>query len=108
VARLLAEEHARVVVCDPQALDNARRELADLGDRVSFETDPYAAAAGADAVAVLTDWTCFRELDYRRVCAAMRQPAFLFDGRNCLNHAALFDAGFNVYSIGKPDLTRLG
>ena len=107
VARMLAEEHAQVVVCDPQALDNARRELADLGDRVAFEADPYAAAKDADAVAVLTDWTCFRNLDYARVYAGMRQPAFLFDGRNCVDRAALFDLGFNVCAIGKPAFSHL-
>lgn len=106
VARMLAEEHARVVVCDPQALDNARRDLSDLGDRIDFEADPYAATQGADAIAILTDWTCFRELDYARVHAGMRQPSFLFDGRNCVDHAALFKIGFHVYPIGKPALSH--
>jgi len=50
VARMLAEEHAQVVISDPQALGNARRDLADLGERIAFEPDPYAAAVGADAV----------------------------------------------------------
>jgi UDPglucose 6-dehydrogenase len=36
----------------------------------------------------------------------MEKPAFLFDGRNHLDHQALFDLGFNVYSIGKPDRTQ--
>lgn len=107
VARLLAEERANVVVCDPQALDNARMDLADLGDAAVFEPDPYAATRDADAVMILTDWTCFRELDYARVYAAMRQPAFLFDGRNCVDHAALHKLGFNVHAIGKPALSHL-
>jgi len=101
VAQMLIEEHANVVICDPQALGNARRDLADWEDRVVFESDPYTAAEGADAVAILTDWTCFKELDYARVFSGMRQPSFLFDGRNCVNHAALFEMGFNVYAIGK-------
>lgn len=107
VARMLVEEHAQVVVCDPQALGNARLDLADLGEKVAYEPDPYAATRGADAVAVLTDWTCFRELDYGRVYAGMRQPAFLFDGRNCVDHAALFEMGFNVHAIGKPTLSHM-
>jgi hypothetical protein len=48
----------------PEALDNARRDLADLGDAVEYEPDPYAAARGAHALAVLTDWREYRELDY--------------------------------------------
>ena len=107
VARMLAEERAHVVVCDPQALGNARQDLADLGCKVSYEPDPYAATRDADAVAVLTDWACFRTLDYARVLAGMRQPAFLFDGRNCLDHAALHKSGFNVYAIGKPARSHL-
>jgi UDPglucose 6-dehydrogenase len=107
VARLLAEERARVVVCDPEALDNARRDLADLGEQVAYEADPYEAAKDADGVAVLTDWTSFKTLDFARVFRAMRQPAFLFDGRNCVNRAALHTLGFNVYAIGKPPLTHL-
>ena len=99
---MLVEEHARVVVCDPQALGNARQDLADLGDQVTFEADPYAATKDSDAVAILTDWTCFRTLDYARVYAGMRQPAFLFDGRNCVGHEALYKLGFNVYAVGKP------
>ncbi len=107
VARMLVEEHADVVTCDPQALENARQDLADLGVRVTYEADPYVATHGADAVLILTDWTCFRELDYARVYAGMRQPAFLFDGRNCVDHSALYKMGFNVYAIGKPPLSHL-
>ena len=106
VAWMLAEEHAEVVTCDPQALDNARQDLADLCGRVTYEADPYAATQGADAVLIMTDWTCFRELDYARVYRGMRQPAFLFDGRNCVDHQALFELGFNVYAIGKPALSH--
>lgn len=108
VARMLAEERAQMVVCDPQALGNARQDLADLGGRVAYEADPYAAAEGADALALLTDWACFKALDFRRMYGKMRQPAFLFDGRNCVDHAALFELGFNVYAVGKPPRSHLG
>jgi UDPglucose 6-dehydrogenase len=37
----------------------------------------------------------------------MAKPAFLFDGRNLLDHRKLYEIGFNVYPIGKPPLTRL-
>jgi UDPglucose 6-dehydrogenase len=104
---MLVTERAQVVICDPQALANARLDLADLGDRVAYEPDPYAAVSGADALAILTDWTCFRTLDFERVYRGMRQPAFLFDGRNCVNHAALYQLGFNVYAVGKPPRSHL-
>jgi UDPglucose 6-dehydrogenase len=107
VARKLAEEKAQVVITDPQALDNARRDLADLEDRVQFEPDPYAAARDAHALAIMTEWNLYRELDYGRIFKAMVQPAFLFDGRNLLDHAALHAIGFNVYPIGQSPLTHI-
>ena len=106
VADLLAEERAQLVVCDPHALPNARRELARHGDLVSFEEDPYRAVAEADAVAVLTDWRQFPALDWRKVFDLMRKPAFVFDGRNCLDRRALFDMGFHVRAIGKAPLSH--
>ncbi len=107
VCRRLVEERARVVVTDPQALDNARRDLADLGDAVTFEPDPMRAVEGAHAFAVLTEWDLYRGMDYQAIHDRMEHPAFCFDGRNLLNHAALFDLGFNVYPIGKVPLTHL-
>jgi len=55
VCRELASEHAKVVVSDPQALDNARLELPELADQIEFEEDPYMAAEGAYAIAVMTE-----------------------------------------------------
>jgi UDPglucose 6-dehydrogenase len=37
----------------------------------------------------------------------MEKPAFIFDGRNHLNHRELFDIGFNVYAVGKAPLTHI-
>jgi len=105
VARKLIEERAVVVVSDPKALANARVELADApAGRVVFEEDPYAAARGAHAVAVLTEWDAYRSLDYRTMFESMEKPAFLFDGRNILDHQVLHAIGFNVFPIGKPAL----
>jgi UDPglucose 6-dehydrogenase len=109
VTRQLVEERAQVVVTDPQALDNARRDLADLPEgSVLFEPDPYKAAEGAHAIAVMTEWSRYRDLDYARIFATMEKPAFVFDGRNLLDVDPLFDLGFNVYPIGAPGRSHLG
>jgi UDPglucose 6-dehydrogenase len=102
VTRQLLEERAQVVITDPQALSNARLDLEDVLDRVEFQEDPYEAARGAHAIAVVTEWPAYRDLDYRRIYEAMEKPAFLFDGRNLLDHAAIREIGFNVYPIGLP------
>ena len=107
VCRDLAAERAAVVVSDPYALDNARKELTDLGDAVRYELDPYAAAAGAHAAAILTDWKQYRDLDFKRIFQSMEKPAFLFDGRNCLDHGTLYELGFNVFAIGKRAWSHL-
>ena len=100
VAKLLAEEHAKIVVTDPKALPNARRDLAALSG-VEFETDEYKAAEGADAIVLMTDWRHYPSLDWRRIFDAMRKPALVFDTRNCLDAEELRGIGFKVLNIGK-------
>ena len=50
---------------------------------------------------LLTDWAEYRGLDYARIYASMAKPAFLFDGRNCLDLRALAGLGFKAYGVGK-------
>jgi UDPglucose 6-dehydrogenase len=104
VTRDLLAERARVVITDPKALDNARHDLEGVPGSVEFEPDPYKAAIGAHAIAVVTEWKLYRELDYRKIYESMEKPAFVFDGRNILDHRALFEIGFNVFPIGKMAL----
>ena len=96
-----------MVVTDPKALDNAQKDLADLAGKITYEPDPYKAAEGAHALAVVTDWADYTTLDYKRIYDSMVKPAFIFDGRNCLDHKALFEIGFNVHPIGKVPLSHL-
>lgn len=104
VCRGLLAEKAELVLCDPHALENARLDLGDDARLVTFEEDPYVAAKGAHAIAVLTEWEDFTKLDYRRIFDSMVNPSFIFDGRNILDRAKLFAIGFNVYSVGKEAL----
>lgn len=104
VARQLIEERADLVISDPKAIHNAKLELKDVVDKVTFEADPYKAAEGAHALAIMTEWKLYGELDYARIFASMHKPAFIFDGRNILDHQKLHALGFNVYAIGKSAL----
>ena len=106
VCRALLEERAKVVITDPYGLDNARADLGDAADEVIFEPDPYVAAEGAHAIAIVTEWPRFTELNYEAILESMVKPAFIFDGRNILDHQKLYAMGFNVYAIGKPPLTN--
>jgi len=105
IAERLAEERARLVITDPEALENAKDDLKGLED-ISYIVDPYEAADGCDAVAVMTEWDVYRRLDYKKIYDRMKKPAFIFDGRNILDYGRLFEIGFNVFSIGRPALTH--
>ena len=63
---------------------------------------PVQACDDAHALAVLTEWDEFKTLDFERIYAKMMKPAFVFDGRNILDHARLREIGFIVYALGKP------
>jgi UDPglucose 6-dehydrogenase len=106
VCRGLLDEHADVVITDTHALDNARTDLGEDAARVTFEPDAYKAAAGAYAIAVLTECPTFASLDYEAIFRSMVKPASVFDGRNILNRHRLFEIGFNVYAVGKPPLVH--
>lgn len=104
IAKQLLDEHAEVVITDPKALDNAKIDLAEYGDKFKFTADPYEAAKGAHAIALMTEWKEYKTLDYKRIFASMVQPSFIFDGRNILDHKALFEIGFNVFPLGQASL----
>jgi len=106
IARRLLEEKAEVVISDPKALQNAAIDLKGVRGNIRYVEDPYEATAGCHAIAVMTEWDLYRNLDFKRIYRTMSQPAFIFDGRNILDHRRLFDIGFNVYPIGKPPLTH--
>jgi UDPglucose 6-dehydrogenase len=106
VTHHLLEEHADIVLSDPHALDNAAADLGVQAKNVTFEADPYKAAQGAHAIAILTEWKHYTQLDYQKIYNSMVKPAFIFDGRNILDHQALHKIGFNVYAIGKAPLVH--
>jgi UDPglucose 6-dehydrogenase len=106
IAKELAEERAEVVITDPEALENARVDLKDLDQDITYLDDPYEAAEKSHAIAVITEWELYRNLDYERIYRSMTKPAFIFDGRNILDHRRLFEMGFNVFPIGKAPLTH--
>lgn len=71
-------------------------------ESVTFHEDVYAACKSAHALAILTEWDEFKALDFDRIYNNMNKPAFIFDGRNILNHTKLRSLGFIVYGLGKP------
>jgi len=113
IIKIMLEEAAKCAVYDPKVtrddmllefkythgIDHGTHERLD--DLIMTETDPYAAAKGAHAICVMTEWDEFKSYDYEKIYAEMVKPAFIFDGRNILDHAKLRKIGFEVYAIGK-------
>jgi UDPglucose 6-dehydrogenase len=105
VCRDLLAEGAKVVVYDPQVgEEQIRSEVLGTGTNPNLVVVNTAMEAcdGAHAVAILTEWDEFKDLDFKKIHDGMLKPAFLFDGRNILPHAKLKEIGFRVFAIGKP------
>ncbi len=88
---------ASVAAYDPAAMETAREVL---GDKCEYVDDPYAAAAGADALVIVTEWKMFRRPDFARLAEEMRGKA-LFDGRNVWDAKSVAKHGFTYYGIGR-------
>jgi UDPglucose 6-dehydrogenase len=106
ICKRLLEERARLSITDPHAISTAKKDLAGI-DGVEFIENPYEAATGAHGLALITEWSEYRSLDYQKIFDSMSKPSFIFDGRNHLDHQRLFEIGFNVYPIGRPPLTHI-
>ncbi len=106
IAKRLIEEKAELTITDPKALKNAMIDLDGVAGKVGYVEDPYEAATGSHAIAIMTEWDLYRNLDFEKLYRSMNKPAFIFDGRNIVDHNRLFEIGFNVYPIGKPPMTH--
>jgi UDPglucose 6-dehydrogenase len=101
----LLEEQATVTIYDPEVKEDKIKK--DLGERnvskgqLKVCSDPYEACKESHAIAILTEWTEFKALDYRRIFDSMEKPAFVFDGRNLLDIEAMRSIGFQIRGIGR-------
>ena len=107
ICKRLLEEKARLSITDPHAISNAKKDLTGIDGTAEFVENPYEAAKGAHCLALITGWSEYLSLDYQKIFDSMLKPAFIFDGRNHLDHQKLFEIGFNVYPIGRPPLTHI-
>ncbi|HMQ06327.1 MAG TPA: UDP-glucose/GDP-mannose dehydrogenase family protein [Saprospiraceae bacterium] len=89
---------ASLRVYDPEAMDNVK---AYYGDKLYYASDPYETLEGAHALAVVTEWSVFRNPDYALMKKLVQHPA-IFDGRNVFLPERLLQLGFDYFSIGRP------
>ena len=93
----ILSQGGKVKAYDPEAEKTARGML---GNRVSYVQRSYDALKGADALAIVTEWSEFREPDFARMRSLMRSPV-IFDGRNLYTPEQMRAEGFTYYSIGR-------
>ena len=109
VSDYLLNEQAEIVVYDPKVTEEQiYADLDYLGSRtdadnralVTIVNSPLEACKDSHAVAVLTEWDEFKDLDWQSIYENMLKPAFLFDGRRLLERKTKEKIGFEFYSIG--------
>jgi len=106
VCKQLLGERAVIAIHDPKV--EAEKIYADLDCSVE---DPQLqvcstaveAVAGSSAILIITEWDEYKDLDFQVLYDSMIKPAWIFDGRDLLDHQELGRIGFNVRGIGKPD-----
>ena len=96
IERLL-QGGATVKAYDPAAAPVAKRIF---DSRIALCDKSYDALAGADALAIVTEWNEFREPDFAKMRALLKAPV-IFDGRNIYSPEHMRALGFTYFSIGR-------
>ena len=99
--RELTAAGMRIRAFDPVAGEKARALLADNA-LVEIVEDEYIALAGAQALAVVTEWNQFRNPDFEKIKKELSAP-LIFDGRNLYSPDLMAGMGFAYFCIGRPD-----
>ncbi|HWR36980.1 MAG TPA: UDP-glucose/GDP-mannose dehydrogenase family protein [Clostridia bacterium] len=105
IVEALARHGANLRLYDPKAMNNARQVIPEDPQRIVYCTDAYDAGNGADAVAVLTDWEEFRELDLARFRLVMKVPV-LVDARNIFDPEIARHYGYEYVCMGRASDRR--
>jgi UDPglucose 6-dehydrogenase len=110
IADRLMEDKGEIHVYDPKV--SKQRMLDDLNylntrshdenvKLLHYTNDPYESMKDSYAIAVITEWDEFKTYDWEKVYKNMQKPAYIYDGRNILDHDKLRKFGFIVKAIGK-------
>lgn len=94
----LTKRGAKIVAFDPVAMNEAKHLVS--GDNVRFAENAMEALAGADALAIVTEWKTFRAPDFAAMKGALKAP-IVFDGRNLYEPDVMAENGFQYFPIGR-------
>ena len=93
----LLKAGAKVKAYDPEAMPNFKEQVTEA---IAYCEDMYETLEGADALAIVTEWSLFRMPDFDLIKSKLSAPA-VFDGRNVYNVKDMLDMGFHYESIGR-------
>ena len=97
IARL-THTQPKLIVYDPEAMENAKKML---GRKVKYVANEYEALEDVDVMLVLTEWRQFKGLDLARAKSLMRGNKII-DLRNQIDHVAAVANGFEYKGVGRP------
>lgn len=97
IIKELLFEGATIVAYDPEAMPNVKREL---GDKILYAENQYAALEDADALLIATEWSEFRTPDFNKIKSLLKNPV-IFDGRNLFELYQMEECGFHYESVGR-------
>ncbi len=100
--RALLDAGAIVTAYDPEAMVNVKKIF---GEEINYATDEYAALLQADALLICTEWSVFRNPNFRAMKDMMADNV-IFDGRNLYDLDELTEKGFYYSSIGRKTIHR--
>jgi UDPglucose 6-dehydrogenase len=86
-----------ITAFDPEAMPNVK---ALIRDSIHFAENEYEALKGADALVICTEWGVFRNPDFDKMIALLKDKV-VFDGRNLFDLSEMNERGFYYSSIGR-------
>ena len=104
ICKRLLEERATLNIYDPKVEPEKivqHLESNDQDSRVNICSSSMETFQNANAILILTEWDEFKKIDFINAFEAMKKPAWIFDGRNILDHQELKTIGFEVRAVGK-------
>lgn len=100
IAKILYEDGAKLAICDPQAIENAKRALPSC-DAVTYGTRWQDAAKNADIVIIATEWKEFSAIAPQELASLMQENGAVYDMRNMLNGSDVRAAGLQYMRVGE-------
>lgn len=104
ICKRLLEERATLNIYDPKVESEKifqNLESNNQHSMVNICSNSIETFQNANAILILTEWDEFKQIDFTKAFEVMKKPAWIFDGRNILDHKELKTIGFEVKAIGK-------